>query len=128
MLTLTEADFSVIHNSQPDRYPPDKVVYEIVKIFAEEHKNAGKRFILRSFGSIAQDYEDILAGASIAAKEFSFDIETKITPYDFVPFLPSNPFLVKQENTFLNAECDGLGEFLGAGYLPACNIKNIITV
>ncbi len=125
VLTLTEADFSVIHNSRPDRYPPDQVVYEIVKIFAREHKNAGKRFILRSFGSIAQDYEDILAGARIAAKEFSFDIETKITPYDFVPFLPNNPFLVKQDNTFLNAECDGLGEFLGAGYLPACNIKNI---
>ena len=125
VLTLTEADFSVIHNSRPDRYPPDQVVYEIVKLFAREHEKAGKRFILRSFGSIAQDYEDILAGARRAAKEYCFDIETKITPYDFVPFLPANPFLVRQENTFLNAECDCLGEFLGAGYLPACNIKNI---
>ena len=125
VLTLTEADYSVIHNSDPDRYPPDQVVEEIVTIFAEEHQKRGKRFILRSFGSIAQDYEDILRGARAAAKKYSFDIETKITPYDFSPFLPTNPFLKIQPNTKLNAECDGLGEFLGAGYLPAANVENI---
>ncbi len=125
VLTLTEADFSVIHNSSPEQYPPHRVVAEIVRIFAEEHRKRGKRFILRSFGSIAEDYEDILAGATIAAQEYNFDIETKITPYDFVPFLSCNPFLRKLPNTELNAECDSLGEFLGAGYLPAANLDNI---
>lgn len=125
VLTLTEADYSVIHNSNPDRYPPDRVVEEIVSIFAEEHRKRGKRFILRSFGSIARDYEDILRGAKKAAEKYHFDIETKITPYDFSPFLPPNPFLVRQENTELNAECDCLGEFLGAGYLPSANLDNI---
>ncbi|MBO4491013.1 MAG: hypothetical protein J5944_06610 [Lentisphaeria bacterium] len=126
VLTLTEADYSVIHNSDPDRYPPDKVVETIVRLFAEEHEKYHKRFILRSFGSIAADYEDILRGARLAAKDHAFDIETKITPYDFDPFLPPNPFLKKQPGTALNAECDGLGEFLGAGYLPAANVDNIV--
>ena len=31
-LTLTEADFSVIHNSNPERYPPQKVVEHLVRI------------------------------------------------------------------------------------------------
>lgn len=125
VLTLTEADYSVIHNSCPDIYPPDQVVEEIVSIFAEEHLKRGKRFILRSFGSIASDYEDILRGARKAAEKYHFDIETKITPYDFSPFLPTNPFLKKQPNTSLSAECDCLGEFLGAGYLPSANVQNI---
>jgi hypothetical protein len=126
VLTLTEADFSAIHNSTPDVYQPVKVVEKVVRIFAEETEHLNKRFVLRSFGSIAEDYEDILAGAALAAKEFPFEIETKITPYDFVPFLQTNPFLREIPNTSLCAECDSLGEFLGAGYLPAANIANII--
>jgi len=126
VLTLTEADYSVIHNSDPGRYPPDKVVETIVRLFAEVHEKYHKRFILRSFGSIAADYEDILRGARGAARDHSFDIETKITPYDFDPFLPPNPFLKQQPGTLLDAECDGLGEFLGAGYLPAANVDNIV--
>lgn len=126
VLTLTEADFSAIHNSTPSVYPPEKVVEKIVRIFAEEHAARGKRFILRSFGSIAKDYEDILAGGARAAKTFSFEVETKITPYDFDPFLPDNPFLKRIPNLTLGAECDSLGEFLGAGYLPAENVENIV--
>ena len=125
VLTLTEADYSVIHNSDPKKYPPDKVVETIVRLFAQEHQKFNKRFILRSFGSIAEDYEDILRGARKVAQDYLFDIETKITPYDFDPFLPLNPFLVKQDGTLLNAECDCLGEFLGAGYLPAANVEMI---
>ena len=125
VLTLTEADYSVIHNSRPDRYPPDAVVEKIVRLFAEEHRKRGKTFILRSFGSVAPDYEDILRGARAAAKDYEFEIETKITPYDFSPFLPVNPFLKRQEGTRLAAECDGLGEYLGAGYLPAANVDCI---
>ena len=126
VLTLTEADYSVIHNSSPDKYPPEKVVEKIVRIFASETAKRGKRFVLRSFGSIARDYEDILAGAELAAKEFKFEIETKITPYDFVPFLPANPFLRPVPGAAISAECDSLGEFLGAGYLPASNVENIV--
>jgi hypothetical protein len=85
VLTLTEADFSVIHNSNPERYPPPKVVEALVRIFAEEHAKRGKRFILRSFGSIRKDYEDIIAGAVAAAKDHAFEIETKVTEADFVP-------------------------------------------
>lgn len=126
VLTLTEADYSVIHNSTPDKYPPAKVVEKIVRIFASELQKRGKRFVLRSFGSIPQDYEDILAGAALAAKDFRFDIETKITPYDFVPFLPPNPFFKDIPGAFNSAELDSLGEFLGAGYLPAANVENIV--
>ena len=126
MLTLTEADFSAIHNSTPDVYPPEKVVDHIVRIFAEEHEKRNKRFILRSFGSIAQDYKDILAGAELAAKEHSFEVETKITPYDFVPFLPDNPFFCRIPNLTAGAECDSLGEFLSAGFLPAENVDHIV--
>ena len=167
VLTLTEADFSVIHNSNPKRYPPQKVVEHLVRIFAEEHEKRGKRFILRSFGSNSKDYEDIIGGAARAARDHGFEIETKVTEADFVPWLPKNPFLRKsgkveewksgkveewksgkvgkwESNTHstippfhhsttncasgaltLGAECDALGEYLGAGYLPAAQVARI---
>ncbi|MBQ7208627.1 MAG: hypothetical protein IJS01_12590 [Lentisphaeria bacterium] len=126
VLTLTEADYSVIHNSNAKDFPPVKVVERIVSIFAEELRKRNRHFVLRSFGSIAQDYEDIISGGAAAAKKFPFEIETKITPYDFDPFLPVNPFLRAVPGTTLGAECDCLGEFLGAGFLPAENVDNIV--
>ena len=125
VLTLTEADFSVIHNSNPKRYPPKRVVEELVRIFAEEHERRGKRFILRSFGSNSQDYEDIIGGAVRAARDHGFEIETKVTEADFVPWLTKNPFLKKNPPLTLGAECDALGEYLGAGYLPAAQVDRI---
>ncbi len=125
VLTLTEADYSVIHNSNPGRYPPAKVVESLTRIFAEEHAKRGKRFILRSFGSIAKDYEDIIAGATAAATDHVFEIETKVTQADFVPWLPTNPFLKRTPPLSLGAECDCLGEYLGAGYLPAAQVARI---
>ena len=125
VLTLTEADYSVIHNSNPKRYPPKKVVEHLVRIFAEEHEKRGKRFILRSFGSNSQDYEDIIGGAVRAARDHGFEIETKVTEADFVPWLPKNPFMKKNRPLSLGAECDALGEYLGAGYLPAAQVARI---
>lgn len=127
VLTLTEADYSAIHNSTPDLYPPAQVVRHVAGVFYEELSKRGKRLILRSFGSIAEDYEDILAGAWMASNDdMRFEVETKITPYDFDPFLPENPFLHHTGNLTLGAECDSLGEFLGAGNLPAENVENIV--
>lgn len=125
VLTLTEADFSVIHNSRPDRYPPAKVVETIARVFLEEHKRLGKRMIFRSFGSIDSDYRDLIAGANACASDYDFEIETKITPFDFSPFLPANPYLKKTSRCTVGAECDGLGEYLGAGYLPAAQVDAI---
>lgn len=127
VLTLTEADYSAIHNSTPEKYPPAEVVSKVAGIFHDELAKRGKRFILRSFGSIAKDYQDILAGARMLSDKGSFfEIETKITPYDFDPFLPENPFLKHTGELTLCAECDSLGEFLGAGNLPAENVDNIV--
>ena len=103
VLTLTEADFSVIHNSNPKRYPPQKVVESLVDLFAAEHEKRGKRFILRSFGSNSQDYRDIIGGAVAAARRHGFEIETKVTEADFVPWLPKNPFLKKNPPLTLGA-------------------------
>lgn len=125
VLTLTEADHSVIHNSDPARYPPQKVVEALVGLFAEEHEKRGKRFILRSFGSNSQDYVDIIGGAKSAAEKHAFEIETKVTEADFVPWLPKNPFLRKNPPLTLGAECDALGEYLSAGYLPAAQVGRI---
>ena len=125
VLTLTEADYSVIHNSNPKRYPPQKVVESLVSLFAEEHERRGKRFILRSFGSNSQDYIDIIGGARRAAARHGFEIETKVTEADFVPWLPKNPFLKKNPPLTLGAECDALGEYLGAGYIPAAQVGRI---
>ena len=125
VLTLTEADFSVIHNSRPDRYPPAKVVETITRIFLEEHRRLGKRLIFRSFGSIKSDYEDLIAGANACAADYEFEIETKITPFDFSPFLPANPYLKKTSRCTIGAECDCLGEYLGAGYLPATQVDAV---
>ena len=115
VLTLTEASFSALHNSRPDKYPPAKVVEKVGGIFAEELESRGKRFILRSFGSIKEDYEAIAEGARALAKSHRFEVETKITPYDFDPFLPDNMFLEKIPGCTMGAECDVLGEFLGCG-------------
>ena len=125
VLTLTEADYSVIHNSNPTRYPPQKVVETLVGLFAEEYEKRGKRFILRSFGSNSQDYIDIIGGARLAAAKHGFEIETKVTEADFVPWLPKNPFLRKNPPLTLGAECDALGEYLSAGYLPAAQVGRI---
>ena len=125
VLTLTEADYSVIHNSNPERYPPAKVVEAIARIFAEEHAKRGKKFILRSFGSIPKDYEDIIAGAVAVAGDYTFEIETKVTQADFVPWLPKNSFLKRNPPLTLGAECDGVGEYLGAGYLPSVQVSRI---
>ena len=126
VLTLTESDYSVIHNSNPRRYPPVEVVTAVITTFADELNRRGKRFVLRSFGSIAQDYEDILAGAAAVDGQFDFEIETKITPYDFSPFLPLNPCLRRTGRARLSAEYDSIGEFLGAGYLPAPDPARVI--
>lgn len=126
VLSLTEADFSAIHNSNTEKYPPVEVVRFVIEIFASELEKRGKRFIMRSFGSIAQDYEDILAGAEKLSGRYRFEIETKITPYDFDPFLPLNPFLRKSENFTLSAECETTGEFMGQGNMPFEHVSHIV--
>jgi len=126
VLTLTEADYSAIHNSNTRKYPPEKVVSFIIGIFASELEKRGKRFIMRSFGSIAEDYECILAGAEALEGRFKFEIETKITPYDFDPFLSVNPFLRKSPGFTLSAECDSVGEFMGQGNMPFEHVHNIV--
>ena len=70
VLTLTGADFSVIHNSNAERCPSVKVVERTARVFAEECEKHGKRFVIRLFfGSVAKDYEDIIAGLFSAVKD-----------------------------------------------------------
>ncbi len=126
VLTLTEADYSAIHNSNTEKYPPVAVVSFIISIFASELEKRGKRFIMRSFGSIAEDYECILAGAEALEGRHKFEIETKITPYDFVPFLPPNPFLRQSSGFTLSAECEVVGEFMGQGNMPFEHVHNLV--
>ena len=126
VLTLTEADFSAIHNSNVEKYPPVEVVRFLITIFASELEKRNKRFVMRSFGSIAKDYEDILAGAALLAGKHAFEIETKITPYDFDPFLSINPFLRPDPAFTLSAECESVGEFMGQGNMPFEHVHNIV--
>ena len=126
VLTLTEAQHSVIHPADPERYPPEQVVAHIALLFAETLRAHGKTFVLRSFGSTERDYEILLAGAERAAKRVSFEIETKVTPYDFIPFFDHNPFLRRTGGCALSVEFDGLGEFLGAGYFPAAGVEDLL--
>lgn len=126
VLTLTEADFSVIHNSNAQTYPPEKVVAFLAGLFASELHKRGKFFSMRSFGSIAPDYQCILDGIEQLAGKYHFEVETKITPYDFDPFLPVNPFLRKSTGCTLAAEYDSLGEFLGAGYVAYEHVHNLV--
>jgi len=126
VLTLTESEYSVLHNSNQVRYPAVRVVENLVGIFGEELRRRGKRFILRSFG-IGEDYAKIIAGASAAARHSGagFEIETKVTEADFVPWLPVNKYLKRSPPLSLGAECDALGEYLGAGALPAAQVSRI---
>ena len=125
VLTLTESEYSVLHNSNQRRYPAEKVVGRIVGIFNDELTRRGKRFILRSFG-VGDDYAKIIDGAKSAQEgAHPFEIETKITQADFVPWLPINPYLRKNPPLALGVECDAQGEFLGAGLLPAAQVARI---
>lgn len=126
VLTLTEASFSALHSARPDVYPPVKVVEKVGGIFAEELKARGKRFILRSFGAVDEDYNAIMEGAVRLSDVYDFEVETKITPYDFNPFLPDNKFLVHSGKCKLGAECDALGEFLGCGRMLPEDVDNIV--
>lgn len=118
VLTLTESDYSVIHNSQPDRYPAAKVVERLIRIFARAHRKAGKRLILRSFGSIEQDHCDLFAGVR-AVQDETLEVETKVTPFDWSPFLPLNRWLKPLRNHRISAEMDAMGEYFGPGVLPS---------
>ena len=126
VLTLTESEYSVLHNSNQDRYPAVEVVRNLVGIFTEELGRRGKRFILRSFGD-GDDHTKIIDGAIAASRDAgtAFEIETKVTEADFVPWLPKNKYLKRDRPLTLGAECDALGEFLGAGYLPAAQVHRI---
>lgn len=126
VLTLTEADYSALHNSNQELYPADKVVEKIGGVFAEELEKRGKRFILRTFGNLDENYATIENGARLLAQKHSFEIETKITPYDFSPFMPDNPYLRAIKGCTIGAECDALGEYLGAGRMPAENIEDVV--
>ena len=126
VLTLTEAQYAVIHPSNPERYPGEKVVEHVSLLFAETLAKHGKSFVLRSFGSTPEDYATLLAGAERAARKIPFEIETKVTPYDFIPFFRENPFLRPTPGCTLSVEFDGLGEFLGAGYFPAAGIEDLL--
>ena len=127
VLTLTESEYSVIHDSNQARYPAVKMVERLVGVFADELRRRGKRFILRSFG-VGEDYAKIIAGATAAVRHNGaegFEIETKVTEADFVPWLPINKYLKRNPPLSLGAECDALGEFLGAGALPAAQVAKI---
>lgn len=126
VLTLTEAQYSVIHPPTDAGVDPREVVRHIVTLMADDLHSRGKKLILRSFGSIDEDYRTILSGAERAAREVSFEIETKATPFDFIPYFDDNPHLHLVPGCSLSVECDGLGEFLGAGYFPAHGIEDLI--
>ena len=126
VLTLTEASYSVMHNSRPDIYPPVKVIEHIAGIFAQEMKDRGKRFILRSFASSEDDYRLMNKAATALSEKYDFELEGKIVPMDFSPFLPDNPYLVHPGSATIGAECDVLGEYLGAGRMPAEDVENIV--
>lgn len=126
VLTLTEATYSVIHNSEPLRYPPVDIAERIIRTFAEELETLKKRFVFRTFGSIHDDYRILCEAAARALKDHKFDVETKITPFDWSLFLPENPYLVKPENGMLSAEFDLAGEFVGETELPYMNPELLV--
>ena len=118
VLTLTEADYSVIHNSDPERYPPTEIAARLIRTFAEGLGAAGKSLTFRTFGSIDEDYTALSVAAESALKDCTFEIETKVSPFDWSLVLPPNPCLEKRKNAGLAAEFDLLGEFFGMGEVP----------
>ena len=126
VLTLTESQYSVLHNSNKEKYPPVETVANLVGVVEAELHKRGKRLILRSFG-VGTDHDNIIAGGKLVASRSGrpFEIETKVTEADFVPWLPKNPYLKTDAPLTLGAECDALGEYLGAGRLPAAQVKRI---
>ena len=118
VLTLTEADYSVIHNSDPQRYPPTEIAARLIRTFAEELSALDKSLTFRTFGSIDADYRALSAAADLALKDCAFEIETKVSPFDWSLVLPRSPYLRRRENATLAAEFDLLGEFFGMGEAP----------
>lgn len=126
VLTLTESQYSVIHHSDSKRFPPIKIVEKIASIFAEELNKIGKFFSLRSFGSIEQDYQDIIAGARHLMKRECFELQHKVVPYDWHPFLPFNPWIKREKSTPIAVEYDGAGEYYSPGYVPSCSVEMML--
>ncbi len=118
VLTLTESDYSVVHNSDPGKYPPVQVAARLIKTFAETLDRLGKSMTFRTFGSIDEDYQVLSAAADIALEEYEFEIETKITPYDWSLYLPPNSYIKKRKMGTSAAEFDVVGEFFGLGEIP----------
>ncbi|MBN2642622.1 MAG: hypothetical protein JXR78_13295 [Victivallales bacterium] len=124
VLTLTEANYSVINTRQPDKYPPIDTAAKIVKVFAEEMEKTNKTLTFRTFGSLKSDYQTLSKVADIVLQNHRLEIETKVTPYDWSIVQPNNQFLKKRPNSGLAAEFDSLGEFYGLGEIP-CMIPDL---
>ncbi len=118
VLTLTESDYSVVHNSDTHRYPPVQVAARLIETFAETLGCLGKSLTFRTFGSIDEDYQILSSAADRALENHEFEVETKITPYDWSLVLPANRYVGKRERGTAAAEYDVVGEFFGLGEIP----------
>ena len=118
VLTLTEADYSVINNSDREAYPPVEVAARLIRTFAEELTALGKSLTVRTFGSVDADHRALSAAIDKALGAFSFEVESKITPFDWHLYRDSTPYLETRAKGTLAAEFDLLGEFFGLGEVP----------
>jgi hypothetical protein len=126
VLTLTESDYSVVHNSDTGKYPPVQTAARLIKTFAETLDRLGKSLTFRTFGSIDEDYQVLSTAADIALEEYEFEIETKITPYDWSLYLPPNRYIKKRKRGTSAAEFDVVGEFFGLGEIPCLFPERLI--
>ena len=118
VLTLTEADYSVINNSDKEKYPPVEVAARMIATFAEQLAALGKSLTVRTFGSIDADCATLSAAIDKALGAWEFEVESKITPFDWHLFRDRTPYLKKRPRGTLAAEFDLLGEFFGQGEVP----------
>jgi hypothetical protein len=120
VLTLTESLFPVIHVANKEINPPERNIDRVIGLFQAACKKHSKRFVVRPFAALDEDYQYIKQVLIERGKASDICVELKVVPYDWNPFLPMNPMIDDFKTLPRMVELDLMGEYYGMGHLPCC--------
>lgn len=120
VLTLTEAMFPIIHVANKQLNPPERNIENVVRTFKEVCDARGKRFMIRPFAALSEDYAYLKSVILKMKSEANFTTQIKVLPADWHAYLPINSMIDDLAETRRMVEIDLLGEYFGHGQVPCC--------
>jgi hypothetical protein len=120
VLTLTEALFPIIHVTNRQKNPPEQNIRNVVNVFRRACEKYRKRFIVRPFAALDEDYEFIRKVLLSMNPNPDFYAHLKVVPYDWHPYLPIHPLIERLKSVKRIIEMDLMGEYYGQGVVPCC--------